>query len=154
MRKLFFLIVIVLAFIGCSPKTFTNEVLNDKLITLERDSISVKEILNKNPDKDKFVQIFASYCQYSQNSFKEVLQFQKEHPEKEYIFLSVDHSYYDWKRGLEYVKPKGSFYFISEKDKGLLGQFLKIESIPRFLKITKEGNIKVFNTSKVSKKLK
>jgi len=152
MKHLFFLILITLA--SCSPKTFTKEVLNDELLTLDRKPISLKEVLNKNPDKEKFVQIFASYCQNSLNSFKDVLQFQKENPDKEYIFLSVDHGYHDWKRGLEYVKPKGSFYFIPKKGKGLLGQYLKIKTIPRFLKIDKAGNIKVFKTSKVTQKLK
>jgi len=136
------------------PKSFTQSALDEKLVTLEKDSISFQKILSKNPNKEKFVQIFASYCQVSLNSFKDVLKFQQENPEKEYIFLSVDHNYYDWKRGLEYVKPKGEFYYISKKEEGALGEFLKIKSIPRFLKIDKNGTIKVYKTSKVSNKLK
>lgn len=156
MKNILFLLLCLMV-ASCSvfqPKTIPNNVLNDKLITLDRDSISFKEILNKHSNKDKFIQIFASYCQYSQNSFKDVLKFQEENPDKAYIFLSVDHGYYDWKRGLEYVKPKGSFYLIPEKGEGVLGQFFKITSIPRFVKVDKEGKIKVFKTSKVSKKLK
>ena len=152
--RYFVFIVLLSVLASCSPKTFPEEVLNDKLLTLDRESITLKEILGKYPEKDKFVQIFTVYCQESLNSFNDVLQFQKEHPEKEYIFLSVDHGYHDWKRGLEYVKPKGSFYFIPKKDKGVLGQFLKIKSIPRFLNIDKDGNIKVFNISKVTQSLK
>jgi len=135
-------------------KTFPQEVLNDKLLTLDRDSITFKEILDKQPDKTKFVQVFASYCPYSQDSFDDVLKFQEENPDKEYIFLSVDHGYHDWKRGLQYVKPKGSFYFIPEKGDGVLGKFLKINSIPRFMNIDKNGTIKTFKTSKVTEKLK
>jgi len=123
------------------PKNFSQNALDEKLVTLERDSISFQSILDKNAGKEKFVQIFASYCQVSQNSFKDVLKFQKENPEKEYIFLSVDHNYYDWKRGLEYVKPKGQFYYIPKKSEGALGEFLKIKSIPRFIKIDETGKI-------------
>ena len=155
MKYLFFFTVI-LSCIGCAivqPKEFPEEVLNDKLLTLERDSISLKEVLEKHNNKSKFIQVFASYCPVSQDSFDDVLRFQKEHPEKAYIFLSVDHGYHDWKRGLEYVTPKGDFYFIPEKDKGVLGQFLKIKSIPRFINVDKENKIEVFKTSKVSDKL-
>jgi len=155
--KYFFFFLLSILLINCAvfhPKTFTLNALNEKFVTLDKDSISFKEILAKNAGKDKFVQIFASYCQVSQNSFKDVLKFQEENPEKEYIFLSVDHNYYDWKRGLEYVKPKGQFYYISKKDEGALGEFLKIKSIPRFLSIDKKGKIQVYKTSKVSEKLK
>ncbi len=155
--KYFFFLLLTSLLINCAvfqPKTFTQSALDEKLVTLDKDSISFQEILNRNVGKEKFVQIFASYCQVSQNSFKDVLQFQKENPEKEYIFLSVDHNYYDWKRSLEYVKPKGQFYYIPKKDEGALGKFLKIKSIPRFLHIDKNGKINVYNTAKVSDKLK
>lgn len=147
------LLFILMSCATFQPKTFPQNALDEKLVTLDRDSISFQEILAKNSGKEKFVQIFASYCPISQDSFNDVLQFQKENPTKEYIFLSVDHTYHDWKRGLEYVKPKGQFYYIPKKDEGDLGKFLKIKSIPRFLKIDKQGNIKVYKTSKVSKRL-
>lgn len=136
------------------PKKITQNALDEKLVTLDRDSITFQEILTKNSGKEKFIQIFATYCPISQDSFDDVIKFQKENPEKVYIFLSVDHSYHDWKRNLEYVKPKGQFYYIPKKGKGALGKFLKLKSIPRFLKIDKQENIKVFKTSKVSEKLK
>ena len=135
------------------PKTFSELALQEKLVTLNRDSITFKEVLQKTK-KEKFIQIFTSYCPYSQDSFDDVLQFQEENPEKEYIFLSVDHTYHDWKRGLEYVKPKGAFYYIPKKDEGILGKFLKLKTIPRFLKVDAKGEIKVYKTSKVTSKLK
>ena len=155
--KSFLLFSSFLLLMNCAsfqPKKFSQQALDEKLVTLDKDSISFQTILDKNSGKDKFVQIFASYCPVSQDSFDDVLKFQQENPEKEYIFLSVDHNYYDWKRGLKYVKPKGQFYYIPKKDKGALGTFLKIKSIPRFIKIDAQGNIKVYKTSKVSEKLK
>ena len=136
------------------PKQFTQDALNEKLVTIDRDSISFKDILKNNTGKEKFVQIFASYCPVSQDSFYDVVAFQKENPEKAYIFLSVDHSYHDWKRSLKNIDPKGQFYYIPKKEEGALGEFLKIKSIPRFLKIDKNGTIKVYKTAKVSDKLK
>lgn len=136
------------------PNKFSQEALNEELLTLERSPITLKEILEKNANKEKFIQVFATYCPVSQDSFFDVLAFQKENPEKAYIFLSVDHSYHDWKRGVKDIKPKGQFYYIPKKGEGALAKFLKLTTIPRFLKIDKNQNINVFKTSQVSSKLK
>ncbi len=157
MRQLFFYVLVSFLLISCGafqPKVFTNNALDEKLVTIERDSITFKEILEKNKGKEIFAQIFATYCPVSQDSFDDVIAFQKENRDKEYVFLSVDHSYHDWKNGLKRMKVKGQFYYIPKKGKGALGKFLKLKSIPRFLKIDKQGNITVFKTSKVSDKLK
>lgn len=157
MKNIVLIVLSVLVLTSCASlkkRQFTEKALNEKLVTLERDSITLNQILSKNKGKQLFVQVFASYCPVSQDSFDDVLKFQKANPEKEYIFLSVDHSYYDWKRGLKYVKPKGQFYYIPEKGEGALGKFLKLKSIPRFLKINKQGEIEVYKSSKVSEKLK
>ncbi len=150
--------ILVLAVVtGCAsfqPKVFTPAVLDEKLVTLDRDSITFNDIIETNKGKPSFIQVFASYCPYSQDSFDDVLQFQKEHPDYNYIFLSVDHTYHDWKRGLKYLKPKGQFYYVPEKGDSEFGKFIKLKSIPRFLKINKQGGIDVYKTSKVSDKLK
>lgn len=148
-------LLLIFSVVSCAtPKTFSDAALNDNLLNLERKSITFKEILERNKGKKVFMQIFASYCPVSQDSFDDVLQFQKENPDFNFVFLSVDHSYYDWKRGLENIKLDGQFYYIPEKGKGVLGKFLKLKSIPRFLKVDEKGNIEVFKTSKVSDKLK
>lgn len=156
MKKLIilFLLSILTSCATFQPKEFAKSALNERLQTLERTDISFKEILEKNKGKKSFMQVFASYCPVSQDSFGDVLAFQKQHPEINYIFLSVDHSYHDWKRGLEYIKPKGQFYYIPKKDNGGLGKFLKLKTIPRFLVIDENSNISVFKSSKVSEKIK
>ncbi|CAL2056708.1 hypothetical protein [Tenacibaculum sp. 190524A05c] len=157
MKNSIYIILAILLLSSCASlnkKQFSADAMNEKLVTLDRDSITLSQILDKNKGKQIFAQVFASYCPVSQDSFDDVLKFQKENPEKVYIFLSVDHSYYDWKRGLKYVKPKGQFYYIPKKGDGALGKFLKLKSIPRFLKINEQGEIEVYKTSKVSEKLK
>lgn len=157
MRQLVFYTFCTLLLMNCAafqPKKFTKNALDEKLVTIERDSITFDEVLKKNKGKEMFVQIFATYCPVSQDSFEDVLAFQKENKNKEYVFLSVDHGYHDWKNGLKKIKPKGQFYYIPKKGEGALGKFLKLKSIPRFLNIDAKGNIKVFKTAKVTEKLK
>lgn len=156
MKNIFFALFLLI-FTSCAvfqPKEFSENALKVNLQTLERKEISFKEILEKNKGKKSFVQVFASYCPVSQDSFYDVLELQKQHPEINYIFLSVDHSFLDWKRGLEYVKPKGQFYYLPKKGKGALGKFLKIKGIPRFFIVDENGGISVYKSSKVSKKIK
>ncbi|GFD80885.1 MULTISPECIES: TlpA family protein disulfide reductase [Tenacibaculum] len=154
--RTFFLLTIIVFLSSCAvfqPKHFTETSLNEELLTLERESISFKEVLKRNKGKKIFVQIFATYCPYSQKSFKDVLSFQKKNSQFEYVFLSVDHSYHDWKRGLESIPVKGQHYYIQKKGKGELGKFLKLKTIPRFLIVDEEGSIEIFKSSKVSDKL-
>ena len=152
---LFFVGVILLS--SCAvfqPKSFNSGALNEKLVTLNRDSITLKEIFKNNSEKKTFIQVFATYCPVSQDSFDDVIAFQKENPEINYIFLSVDHSYHDWKRGLEDIKVKGAHYYIPKKGKGQLGAFLKLKTIPRFLILDKNGEILLYKSSSVSERLK
>ncbi|WP_047788440.1 TlpA family protein disulfide reductase [Tenacibaculum mesophilum] len=154
--RTFFLLTIIVFLSSCAvfqPKHFTETSLNEELLTLERESISFKEVLKRNKGKKIFAQIFATYCPYSQRSFKDVVSFQKNNPQFEYMFLSVDHSYHDWKRGLESIPVKGQHYYIQKKGKGELGKFLKLKTIPRFLIVDEEGSIEIFKSSKVSDKL-
>ncbi|MCD8415481.1 hypothetical protein G1J88_07880 [Tenacibaculum dicentrarchi] len=140
------------------PKVFTGQALNEKLVTTSRDSITLKEIFDKNKGEAQFIQVFATYCPFSQRSFKDVIAFQAENPLVKYIFLSVDHSYFDWKRGLENIKNnnklKGAYYYIPKKGKGALANFLKLKTIPRFLIVDKKGKITLFKASSISKKVK
>ena len=152
---LFFIIILTLG--SCAifqPTSFTKDALDEKLVTIERDSITLREVFNKNKGVQQFVQIFASYCPVSQDSFDDVVAFQRENPSIKYVFLSVDHSYFDWKRGLNKMPVKGQHYYIPKKGKGNLGKFLGLKTIPRFLLIDDKGEIKLFKTSSVSKKIK
>lgn len=132
---------------------FPPEIRAEKLITTARDSISFQNILDNHKGRQIFVQIFASYCPVSEKSFADVVRFQKQNSQKAYVFISVDHSYYDWKRALVRIKPKGYFYYLPKKENSLLAKFLKLKSVPRFLKINEQGRIVVFKSSKVSEKL-
>lgn len=152
MKKLI-LSILMLFFVSCST-TFTKQVLNEKLQTIERGDISFGEILKKNKGKKTFVQVFASYCPVSQDSFHDVLELQKEYPDIHYVFLSVDHSFHDWKRGLKNIKPKGQFYYLSKKEEGELGKLLKLKTIPRFLVLDEYGKVLIFKSSSVSSKIK
>ncbi|WP_028890076.1 TlpA family protein disulfide reductase [Tenacibaculum ovolyticum] len=155
--KIFLFFVVFLTLNSCAvfqPKSFDKQALEEKLVTINRDSITLKEILAKNKGEQLFIQVFATYCPVSQDSFNDVIAFQKENPSIKYAFLSVDHSYFDWKRGLQNIKVTGQHYYIPKKGKGKLGAFLKLKTIPRFLILDENGEIKLYKSSSVSQKVK
>ncbi len=155
--------VIVLLFLsvffagtGCTvlqPKSFSQEALNTTLVSASKDSISLRKILRTYSAKKTVIEIYASYCPYSQNSFPKIKKLQEKTKDISYIFLSVDHSFYDWKRGLNSLKERvsGEHYYLVEKGKGGIGDFLKLETIPRFVLLNENGSIEIFKTSEVKK---
>jgi thiol-disulfide isomerase/thioredoxin len=151
--KVFIPILLVLFFSSCSilqPKVFEEKSLEEQLTTLSRNSISWKEILAKENGKQTIIQIYASYCPYSQESLEEIETLQQQHKDIRYLFISVDHSIHDWQRGLKNINVTGEHYYLSKKEEGELGKFLHLKNIPRFLLLDKNGKIRIFNTSKVS----
>ncbi|WBX71835.1 TlpA family protein disulfide reductase [Tenacibaculum retecalamus] len=154
--RVFLFLIALLTLSSCAvfqPTSFTNDALDEKLVTIDRDSITLRTILVNNKGTKQFVQVFATYCPVSQDSFDDVIAFQKKNPSIKYVFLSVDHSYFDWKRGLENIKVKGQHYYIPKKGKGKLGAFLKLKTIPRFMILSKKGEIELFKSSSVSNKI-
>ncbi|OSY87286.1 hypothetical protein WH52_12575 [Tenacibaculum holothuriorum] len=151
--RVIIIIASLLLFTSCAifqPKNFDVNANNEILLTEDRKEISFEDVINQNKKQKKFIQVYASYCPVSQDSFDDVIKFQQKNKNVEYIFLSVDHSYHDWKRGLKDLKVKGKHYYIPKKGKGALGKFLKLKTIPRFLVVDESGNILVYKTSKVS----
>lgn len=142
--------------IGCTvlqPKDFSQEALDAILVTTTKDTISLRKILRTSAAKKTVIQIYASYCPYSQNSFPKIKKLQEKTKDISYIFLSVDHSFNDWKRGLVSLKQKvsGQHYYLFKKGKGGMGEFLKLQSIPRFVLLNENGSIEIFKTAEVEK---
>lgn len=154
--KKYIALIVVFVCSSCAvfqPKHFTDMALNEVLQTTDRKEITFAEILQKNKGKKKVIQVFATYCPVSQDSFKDVAVFQEKNPSISYVFLSVDHSYLDWKRGLENIPVKGQHYYIPKKGKGALGAFLKLKTIPRFIVVDEKGKILLYKSSQVSEKI-
>lgn len=150
--KYCFLLLCGLVFSSCAifhPATFSEAALKDTIQTTDRNSITLEELTEKYRGQKVLIQVYASYCPYSQDSFKDVVALQKEHKELTYVFLSVDHSYHDWKRGLTDLPVKGDHYYLPRKGKGTLGKFLKLKTIPRFLLVDPTGKLLVYKSSKV-----
>ena len=129
---------------------FSLEALNDKLINLQGDSVSFKSILEKHKGSAVFVDVWASWCKDCLKGLPSVKALQTEHPEVDFVYLSLDKTQKAWKKGIKRLEIKGDHYFMQSGWKGAMGTFLDLDWIPRYMIIDKQGGIKVFKAIKTS----
>jgi len=126
------------------PKVFSTEALNDTFITLENETISFKEILENYKDKTIVIDVWASWCGDCIKGMPKVKALQKQFPNVEYVFLSLDKKTDAWKKGIEKYNVVGNHYYMKSGWKGKFGNFLDLDWIPRYMVVDKNKNITVF----------
>ena len=147
MKKIIYLLIMVAGVLSCkkeTPKTFSEEALNDTFITLTGDSIQFRDILEEHKGKTLVLDIWASWCSDCIKGMSKVKVLQGNFKDPTYIFLSLDKSQESWKKGIIKYNVLGKHYFMQSDWKGPFGSFLELDWIPRYLVVDPEGNIKVF----------
>lgn len=151
MKRLLFLFLLLTSCGVFHPTKFNDLSLNEKLLNEKRESIKFSEALKEDKNQKKtLIHLYASYCPFSQKSIKDVAKLQSESDNFNYVSLSVDHSYHDWKRELKNIPIKGKHFYLSSKGKGAIGSFLNLKKVPRFLILDEEDEILIFKSSNFS----
>lgn len=147
MRKLLILVAFGILALSCEKEIhskFSEEVLAQQFVGLDDQPHSFKEILGEHQGKQIVIDIWASWCRDCILEFPELKQLQEDHLEAVYLFLSADRSKGSWKRAIEKYQLQGEHFFLPEGTDGVLGDFLDIDWIPRYLIVDADGNIEVF----------
>ena len=147
MKKIIYIIFACLCFTSCSKDIKTQlsqEVLNEAYINLEGDSVSFKDILSAHQGKQIVIDVWASWCRDCIVGLPELKALQAEKSDAVYLFLSADRNMETWKRMIEKHNIEGGHYFMPNGTKGLLGEFVDIDWIPRYLIVDSEGQIELF----------
>ncbi|KAB1067137.1 TlpA family protein disulfide reductase [Tamlana haliotis] len=147
MKKIVYLLVILLSFTGCdaqTPEKFTEAALNDEFLSLSGQSVALKDILKAHEGKDIVVEIWASWCSDCIKGMPKVKALQAKHKDVAYIFLSLDRKISAWKNGIEKYEVEGEHYFLEQGKKSAFGEFVNIDWIPRYMVVDAAGNIKLF----------
>ena len=147
MKNSFTAFLFVTTLLSCQNRVetqFSEAALNDALLTLNDDSILFKSILEKHQGKTLFIDVWASWCKDCLEGLPGVKALQAEHPEVDFVFLSLDKTQKAWKKGIKRLEIKGDHYFMQSGWKGAMGTFLDLDWIPRYMIIDKQGTIKVF----------
>ncbi|PSG86378.1 TlpA disulfide reductase family protein [Aurantibacter aestuarii] len=148
------IIVFFLCLIFCcksqeDPLQFSTEALEDVLIDKLNEKVTFQDILNKHKGKTIVIDVWASWCGDCLKSLPKVKALQAEHPNVEFVFLSLDKTTESWKKGIKKHNIKGQHYFLSSGWKGKLGSFLNLDWIPRYLVVDKNQRIKVFYSKNI-----
>lgn len=150
MKNIGYIFLFSFALFGCgeAPTEFTEEVLNDTFISLEGETTPFKDVLHKHLGKELVINVWASWCKDCILGLPNLKALQKEFPETQFVFLSVDRNEAIWKKSIARFGLKGDHYFIPDGQKGVFGDFLNSNWIPRYMVIDTQGNIKLFKAKK------
>jgi len=137
-------IFIAFASFSCSQAQKTNfspVALNEKLLSLSDQQVAFKDILKKNKGKTVVVEMWASWCGDCVKAMPKLKALQANHPEVNYVFISMDKTAEKWKQGIEKHEIKGDHYMANDQMKGVFAKAIDLDWIPRYIIIDKKGNI-------------
>ncbi|MBT8271154.1 MAG: TlpA family protein disulfide reductase [Desulfobacterales bacterium] len=155
MKVRILVLVLIFTVFDCSmerPTIFSENALNDELLTVDDRTIRLAEVLNENKGKVIFLDIWATWCRDCMVGFPEIRALQKEFPAVDFIFLSVDKNPAAWRKGVQKYNMQGQHYFIKSGWDGPIGEFVRLNWIPRYMIIDEQGLIKLFKATKAGDK--
>lgn len=147
MKRLIILLTIALSISSCSnaqDTEFKKEALENVMTTTENKSITFNEILEKYKGQTVVIDVWASWCSDCIKGMPKVKSLQEQFPEATYLFISMDKNYKAWMKGIAKYEVKGEHYLTSDGMKGVFGKSIKLDWIPRYMVIDKEGKIALF----------
>ncbi|MGG7034204.1 MAG: TlpA family protein disulfide reductase [Flavobacterium sp.] len=147
MKKLLLclLLLIYSAFSATAQKTdFSKKALNEKLETLDGNSIKFKDILKQHKGKTIVVEVWASWCGDCIKAMPKVKEMQAQNPDASYVFISMDKTIEKWKTGIAKYEIKGNHFLTTNGMKGEFAKALEIDWIPRYIIIDKKGEIALY----------
>ncbi len=147
MKKIIFSILSILSLSACSAQEkFSSETLSSEVLSQSGQNITFQEILNKHKGKTVVIEFWASWCGDCVKAMPKVKELQANNANVDFVFLSLDKNEEKWKIGMKKHQLNGDHYLITDKDgmKGPFGQSVKLDWIPRYIILDKNGAIKIF----------
>ncbi|MFL9844414.1 TlpA family protein disulfide reductase [Flavobacterium rhizosphaerae] len=148
MKKLL-LLSILFTMISCSEKKdkteFGKEALEAKMTAVDGNELAFKDILEKYKGNVVVIDVWASWCPDCKAGMPKLHALQEQFPNVKYLFLSYDRETDAWKKGIETFGTKGDNYHVgANMKKGAFAEDIKLDWIPRYMVVNKEGNIVLF----------
>ena len=147
MKKLFAL-VIAFATFSCTSNaqktSFSETALSETLLATDGSQIAFKDIIKKQKGKKAVIEVWASWCGDCVKAMPKVKELQANHPEVAYTFISMDKTSDKWLAGIEKHELKGDHYMANDQMKGVFGQAIDLNWIPRYIILDKTGKIVLY----------
>jgi thiol-disulfide isomerase/thioredoxin len=123
---------------------FSKEALSETLLATDGSQLAFKDIIKKQKGKAFVIEVWASWCGDCVKAMPKVKELQANHPEVPFIFISMDKTSDKWLAGIEKHELKGDHFMANDQMKGVFGQAIDLDWIPRYIIVDKTGKIVVY----------
>ena len=147
MRKIFLSLLVVFSTLSCmqAQKTsFEKEALDNVKFATDKTDITFEKILEKYKGKTVVIDVWASWCSDCIKSFPKVKALQKDNPDVVFLFISMDKTWENWIVGAEKHLLYGEHYMAKDGMKGVFGQSIDLDWIPRYMVVDATGKIALY----------
>ncbi|MDG4949560.1 TlpA family protein disulfide reductase [Weeksellaceae bacterium KMM 9724] len=155
------LILLFFVIISCVPQDksdFNEASLKQAVYDKEMNASTVGDVLEAHKGEKVMIVVWASWCIDCIKSLPNVAQFQKDYPEVNFVFLSVDEEEEKWQMGLEKYMNKfkiegEQYYFDTGWSKNVDNDFVDyigLDWIPRYMLLDEKGKIAVYYAKKIN----
>jgi thiol-disulfide isomerase/thioredoxin len=146
MKNIIPCLLMLVVTMGCTQAQteFSKTALNETLLNSEGSQTSFKEILKKHKGKTLVIECWASWCSDCVKAMPKVKELQAQHPEVDYVFVSMDKTSEKWKLGIEKHDLQGDHYLANDGMKGVFGTAINLDWIPRYIVVDKNGKIALY----------
>lgn len=139
--------LVALISISCTnaQKTdFSNEALQETLLSRDGQQIAFRDILKKYEGKTVVIEVWASWCGDCVKAMPKIQELQAQNPEVAYVFISMDKTVEKWKIGIEKHQIIGDHFMANDQMKGVFAKAIDLDWIPRYIIIDKTGKIALY----------
>ena len=135
------LLILAIITMSCSGQKFSDKALATTLLSLDGSQVAYQDILKKHVGKTVLIEVWASWCGDCVKNMPNLKKLQENHPNVDYLFLSMDKTADKWKAGIEKHELKGDHFMANDGMKGIFGTAMDIDWIPRYIILNKMGEI-------------
>ena len=139
-----FISLIILSCTNAQKTVFDMKALQSELKTLNGEQITFENSLKKHEGKILIIEIWASWCGDCVKAMPKIHELQTQHPDVDFLFISMDVSVDKWKKGIEKYDLKGDHLLSKEQMKGKFGKAIDLDWIPRYIIVDQTGKIALY----------
>jgi thiol-disulfide isomerase/thioredoxin len=146
MKKIVSLFVFF-AIVSCSKaqKTeFSKEALASLLETTNTTKISFENSLENHKEKIVLIEIWATWCSDCVKAMPKIHELQTQHPDIDYLFISMDKSVDKWKKGISKYDLQGDHLLAKDQMNGNFAKAIDLNWIPRYIIVDQTGKIALY----------
>ncbi len=155
MKNILALIILTLSISVFSQqdKPLSKAVLTSSFVDINGNEVTFAEILKKHQGKKTVLEVWASWCSDCVAAMPKLKELQKNNPKVDFVFISMDKTFEDFKKGVEKHQLTGDLYFSKTPwKKSEFAKNIKLDWIPRYMVFDEKGQVLLFKAIKPTEK--